>query len=304
MGAARLNADVVVESRARLGEGPIWDDRREQLFFVDIEGESVHCFDPSRAVHSSFPVGRTVGAVALREDGGLVLAAHDGFFLVEPRGEDLRPHGELRVDSQLVRFNDGKVDPRGRFLAGTMHWEQQRPVGALYVLEPDGTARVLLESVTISNGLAWRGDGAVVYYIDTAQGCVEAFDYDIERVELSNRRSIVRMESGSPDGMTIDDDGCLWVAVWGGSRVERINPVTGELLSVVKLPVSQVTSVAFGGAGRDVLYITTARRGLGAEALGREPHAGDLFAVEPGVTGPPAHRYAWSSSQGERSSGA
>lgn len=287
------HAEVALAAQTTLGEGPVWDDRRRELFFVDITAGRVHRFCPERNEHDSFAVGPSVGAVALREDGGLVLAAHDGFFLLEADGTALRPVSAFRSDAELVRFNDGKVDPHGRFVAGTMDWNEERPLGSLYLLEPGGAVSVLLEGVTISNGLAWSERGDVVYYIDTARRCVDAFDFDAGSGALANRRAVVSFEGpGVPDGLTIDDEGCLWVALWGGSRVERIDPHTGERVAVVKVAASQVTSAAFGGVRRDVLYLTTARRGLDAASLARQPHAGDLFAVDAGVTGPAAHRFA------------
>lgn len=287
------HAEVALALQADLGEGPVWDERRGELFFVDILAGRVQRFVPATGEHTSFPVGRSVGAVALREDGGLVLAAHDGFFLIEVDGTLLRPVSSFRSDAELVRFNDGKIDPQGRFVAGTMDWNGERPLGALYLLEPGGAVSVLLEEVTISNGLAWSARGDVVYYIDTARRCIDAFDCDGATGALANRRVVAVFEgAGAPDGMTIDDEGCLWVALWGGSRLERIDPRSGERLAVVRVPASQVTSAAFGGARRDVLYITTARRGLDEATLARQPHAGDLFAVEVEVTGPPAHRFA------------
>ncbi|MDA8289611.1 MAG: SMP-30/gluconolactonase/LRE family protein [Actinomycetota bacterium] len=286
------HAEVALEVQAMLGEGPVWDERRGALFFVDIVAGRVHRFTPASGEHGSFLVGPTVGAVALREDGGLVLAAHDGFFYVEADGSGLAPAGSFRSDAELVRFNDGKADPYGRFVAGTMDWNEERPFGSLYLLEPGGAVSVLLEDVTISNGLAWTERGDVVYYIDTPRRCVDSFDFDAHTGTLANRRIVASFEGpGAPDGMTIDDEGCLWVALWGGSRVERIDPRSGERLTVVHVPASQVTSAAFGGARRDVLYITTARRGLDDASLARQPHAGDLFAVEAGVSGPAAHRF-------------
>lgn len=287
------HAEVALAVQATLGEGPVWDDRRGELFFVDIVAGRVHRFCPERGEHGSFAVGPSVGALALREDGGLVLAAHDGFFLIEADGTGLAPLSAFRSDAELVRFNDGKVDPHGRFVAGTMDWNGERPLGSLYLLEPGGAVSVLLEGVTISNGLAWSERGDLVYYIDTARRSVDAFDFDAASGAFANRRVVASFEGpGSPDGMTIDDEGCLWVALWGGSRVERIDPNSGERLAIVHVAASQVTSAAFGGPRRDVLYLTTARRGLDEASLTGQPHAGDLFAVEAGVTGPVAHRFA------------
>lgn len=272
-----------------LGEGPVWDEREQELFFVDITGAKVHRFRPSDGLHTYFSTGRPVGAVVLREDGGLVVAAHDSFFLLERDGTNMRPFGRVEVDGQKVRFNDGKVDPAGRFLAGTMDWGHKEPLGSLYMLSGDGTVTTLVQGVVISNGLAWS-DGTL-YYIDTPLHSVDAFDVDPGTGQLSNRRQVVSFEGGDPDGMAVDDEGCLWVALWEGSRVERVDPRSGRHLETIELPTSHVTSVAFGGPRLDELYITSAKEGLSAERLAREPHAGDLFVAHPGVSGPPAYRF-------------
>jgi len=278
-----VRAEVALEVGCALGEGPVWDEQEQELFFVDILGERVHAFRPADRSHRSFEVGRPVGAVVLHEQGGLVLAAHDAFFLAERDGSRLRPFGKVEVDGKRVRFNDGKVGPCGRFFAGTMDWAEREPLGSLYMLAGDGTVTVVLEGVTISNGLAWAA--GTFYYIDTPRGAVDAFDFDPETGRVANRRVAVSFSDGKPDGMAMDDEGCLWVALWEGSRVERVDPRTGRHLDVVTLPTSHVTSCAFGGTNLDELYITSAGEGLD------EPHAGDLFVARPGVSGPPAHRF-------------
>ena len=220
-----------------------------------------------------------------------MLAAHDSFFLAEPDGSLIEQFGEFSVDGEIVRFNDGKVDPQGRFYAGTMHHGQTEILGALYMLQGDGSVTAVLEEVGISNGLAWSADGKTMYYIDTPRHLVDAFDVDLATGALSNRRVIAEFADSSPDGMAIDVEGCLWVACWGGKRVERIDPSNGERLAIVRVPASNTSSAAFGGPNLDDLYITTAREGLTDAQLATEPHAGDLFVAHPGVSGPPAHRF-------------
>jgi sugar lactone lactonase YvrE len=251
----------------------------------------VHGFRPDGDVHRSFEVGRPVGAVVLREDGGLVLVAHDVFLAREDDGSGLEQVCEFRANGELVRFNDGKVSPSGSFIAGTMHWGESEPVGSLYMLKADWSVVTLLDGVVVSNGLAWSQDGATLYYIDTPRQTVDAFDVDLATGQLSRRRVVAEVRDGSPDGMAIDDEGMLWVAVWGGWRVERIDPVSSRRLAVVRVPTQQVSSVAFGGSSLGDLYITTARTGLGTATLATEPHAGDLFVAHPGVTGAAPHRF-------------
>jgi sugar lactone lactonase YvrE len=284
-------AEVALEVRAQLGEGPVWDERSQKLYFVDIAGHRVHSFWPGTGEHRSFEVDRAVGAVVLRDDGGLVLAAHDAFLVAEHDGSAIEPFGDFRADGGLVRFNDGKVDPRGRFFAGTMAHSGDAVVGSLYMLEPDGNVSLVLEDVGTSNGLAWSADERTFFYIDTQRQSVDAFDIDVETGAVSNRRVVAGFSGYSPDGMAIDDEGCLWVACWGGRRVERIDPADGRRLEVVAVPATNVTSVAFGGPNLDDLFITTARQGLSDAQLEAEPHAGDLFVTRPGVSGPPAHRF-------------
>jgi sugar lactone lactonase YvrE len=291
MAAKELTAEIALEVHAQLGEGPVWDEQLQKLSFVDIVGHRVHTFSPATGEHHTFETGRPVGAVVLREDGGFVLAAHDSFFLAEPDGSLIEQFGEFSVDGEIVRFNDGKVDPQGRFYAGTMHHEQTGLLGALYMLQGDGSVTAVLEEVGISNGLAWSADGKTMYYIDTPRHLVDAFDVDLATGALSNRRVIAEFADSSPDGMAIDVEGCLWVACWGGKRVERIDPSNGERLAIVRVPASNTSSAAFGGPNLDDLYITTAREGLTDAQLATEPHAGDLFVAHPGVSGPPAHRF-------------
>ncbi len=291
MAVKEHGADVALEVQAELGEGPVWDERRGRLFFVDIVGNRVHCFEPSTKAHRSFDVGRPVGCVVLRDDDGLLLAAHDTFFLVDEDGAGLELFAGPPVDGQLVRFNDGKVCPRGRLLAGTMDWAKQEPLGSLYLLGPDRRVSVLLEGVTISNGLAWSADGKTLYYVDTPLHRVDAFDFDLESGAIANRRTVAQVSDGAPDGMAIDAEGCLWVACWGGHRVLRVDPATGRALEAVRVPASQVSSVAFGGPDLGDLYITTAWEGLSPEQRASEPHAGDLFVARPGVAGLPSYRF-------------
>jgi sugar lactone lactonase YvrE len=284
-------AEMALELHAKLGEGPVWDERTQRLFFVDILGQRVHSFAPTTGQHQSFEVGRPVGCVVLREDGGLVLAAHDAFFLANPDGSGLHRFGDVEIDGTRVRFNDGKVCPRGRLLAGTMDWAKERPLGSLYILRGDGSVSLLLQDVIISNGLAWTEDGKTLYYIDTPRHRVDAFDFNLETGAITNRRPIASFEDVAPDGMAIDSEGCLWVACWGGYRVERLDPATGRTLETVRVPARHVSSVAFGGRGLDEMYITTAWDDLTDEQRAADPHAGDLFVAHPGVSGPPAYRF-------------
>lgn len=291
MSVVQASASPVLEVGALLGEGPVWDERAQDLLFVDILGERVHRFSPTTGAHSSFQTGAVVGAVVLSEDGGLLLACHDRFVHSDASGAHQVPVEGFRADGSLVRFNDGKVDPWGRFLAGTMGWDVSKPIGALHMLWPDHSVTTLVEQVSISNGLAWSADRRTMYYIDTPTHRIDAFDVDPGSGVLSARRPVVEVADGSPDGMTIDDEDCLWVALWDGGRVQRYSP-GGQLLAEVQVPEGgYVSSAAFGGAEMSTLYITTARSGLSDAELAASPHAGDIYAFEAPVSGPVAFRF-------------
>lgn len=292
MGTVERVAHVALEVGALLGEGPVWDSADRTLVFVDIESGLVHRYDPSSGRSASFATDGTVGAVGLRTDGGLVLALRDAFGLSGPAGEGFAEIGGFRVDGHVVRFNDAEVDPWGRFVAGTMHRGKSEPVGTLYRLGTAGEVEALVPGVTISNGLAWTVDRRRLYYVDTPTGVVDAFDVDPDDGTMTGRRAAIVVDPGHgmPDGIALDTEGCLWVACYGGGRVCRFTP-EGRLDAIVRVPVSCVTSIAFGGPDLDTLYVTTARTDLDEAGRAREVHAGDLFAVDTDVTGMAPSRY-------------
>jgi sugar lactone lactonase YvrE len=309
-----IDVEVAYPARAELGEGPTWDDRTQSLLWVDIIAGRVHRFRPDLGADSVAEVGLAVGSVGLRQGGGLVLALADGLGLAtaeqvsQALPEDARQvapgprHGGISLGYQRVpgfalsdertRFNEGKVDPEGRFVAGTMDWYGREPVGRLYQLGPDGAVTTLLEGVVVSNGLDVSDDRLTLYYVDSATGGVDAFDRDPATGRISGRRRVVDVPAaeGMADGMTLDVEGCLWVAVWGGGQVRRFD-AQGRLIAVLEVPARQVSSVAFGGADLDELFITTARIGQDDVTLAKQPRAGDLFWCRPGVSGRPWPRF-------------
>lgn len=292
--AKAQDAELLVDARAELGEGALWDARERVLYWVDITGEAVHVFDPASGKNTSHPVGQKVGTVVCRRSGGLMLAVHHGFarFGLDSRSLEIVADPESATPTN--RFNDGKCDPAGRFWAGTMDLDGKKGAGALYRMDADGKVHRMLGGVSCSNGIVWSRDARTMYYIDTPTREVSAFDYDRATGSISNRRAAVRVPEslGLPDGMCIDAEDNLWVAMWGGSSVTRWDPATGTLVASYPLPASQVTSCAFGGEKLDELYVTTARVSLSAEALRKEPHAGGLFRLRPGARGVPAVEYA------------
>lgn len=291
-GVARIEAELLLHAHARLGEGPVWDEREGCLWWVDILGESIHRTDPATRADEIVPVGQMVGAVGLRERGGLVAALREGFALVETDRARVELVAPVERDDPETRMNDGKVDPAGRFWAGTTALDHRLGAGTLYRLDPDLRVSPMLGEVTISNGLDWSLDGSTMYYIDTPTHRVDAFAFDPASGSIGDRRPAVpiREGAGSPDGMTLDAEGYLWVALWGGWAVERYAP-DGRLDLRVDVPAAQASSCAFGGPELDLLFITTARKDFPAGGLPDQPHAGGLFVCRPGPRGRPAFRF-------------
>jgi sugar lactone lactonase YvrE len=279
-----------------LTEGPRWHAERGELLWVDILGQSLHRGrpGPGGALESvaTITVDRPVGAVAPATSGGYVLAAATGFLYVDDAGgvvELAQPEAGRRD----VRMNDGACDPQGRFWAGTMAHDESPGAGVLYRLELDGGCTTVLTGLTISNGIGWSPDGAIMYLADSGTGHVEAFDFDGTTGELSRRRTLVRIEQPGavPDGLTVDQEGAIWVALWGSGAVERYG-ADGALLARLRLPVDRPTSCAFGGADLATLFVTTARAELAEADLARQPHAGRVFRLDGlGVTGMPCLPY-------------
>jgi sugar lactone lactonase YvrE len=291
-----IEAELLVDAQATLGEGPVWDGRRDVLWWVDIEQRLVHRWSRSKGALASVPAPGRVGALAVRESGELLLAIEDALWLWDPDGGNVPGRWVGLPDADPdARLNDGKCDPAGRFWVGTMRYDTAEAGGRLYRVGPDGSIEPMLDGVTISNGLAWSEDGRTMYYVDTPTRRVDAFDFDSDAGTLSSRRVAVDLsaEEGSPDGMTIDSDGCLWVAMWGGSSVLRCQPGAGQepgaIVGRVDMPIRQPTSCTFGGPGLDELFITSAAEGLPVDLAGPQ---GGLFRARPGVAGRPASRFA------------
>ena len=230
-------------------------------------------------------VGSVVAVVRPRASGGFVYAVERGFALDDGVGTPVRTLPEVWT-TDAVRMNEGGCDPDGRFYCGSMAYALTPGAASLYRLDPDGRVTTVLGGLTVSNGLEWSPDGRLAYYVDSATGRIDAMDYDSDR-GLTDRRPFVTVEAGSPDGLTVDAEGGIWVAIWGGSAVHRYSP-EGALSEVIELPATQVTACTFGGNDLDELFITTSREGLPAT---EEPAAGALFHVRPGIAGLPARRF-------------
>ncbi len=284
-------ATLVVDARCALAEGPAWIQGR--LYWVDIHGESIHQFDPESGEHSIHKTGRTVTVIVPTSDDRFLVCGADGVRVSDMPGT--ADEGELLSQypgPEGTRFNDGKCDPTGRLWVGTMATRGQGTVGTLYSFEAGKGLTARVPDVQISNGLAWSQDARTLYYIDTPTKRIDAFDFDPDSGAIKNRRPVfvVPEGMGAPDGMTIDREGFLWVALWGGWCVLRVDPRTGAVAERVTLPVEQVTSCTFGGDDLGTLYITTAG-GTNKDKFKTEPHAGGIFQYHPAVGGRPINAF-------------
>ncbi|HKU11100.1 MAG TPA: SMP-30/gluconolactonase/LRE family protein [Sinomonas sp.] len=282
--------EPVLDARAALGEGPVWDDRTGTLLWVDVHSHRVHRFDPDTSSDESIVLGQQVGSVALREDGGLVGAVGLSVGEIDEETASFTPWHTMHDGD---RMNDGACDPRGRYLVGTLTEPLVEGASGLFALEPDGRLRRLLADVTLSNGLAWSPDGRTMYYIDTFLERVDAFDYDLDTGAIESRRPVVDLHEaeGRPDGMTVDAEGNLWVAMARGQAV-RCYDTRGRLQHLVDVPAPIATSCAFGGPELADLYITTGQWPASPEQLRDWPHAGAIFRLSgTGARGLPSHRF-------------
>lgn len=292
----RVSAELEFQNDSLLGEGPVWDHRTKQLYWVDIEGFAVHVYDPATRAHRVIDTGDYVGAAAVRKSGGLVLAVKSGFAGLDLETGKVTPIADAESHLPGNRFNDGKVDPAGRFWAGSLHLDEDNGEGKgnLHCLETDGKVTLKVPGVWISNGLAWTADAKTMYYIDSPKQKVFAYDYEKATGAIANERTVIQVDGtvhGYPDGMTIDEEGMLWIAHWDGGHVCRWNPHTGEELAEIKVPVSRPTSCIFGGEDFGTLYITSARTRLKPDVLASQPLAGSIFQCRPGVKGAPMFEY-------------
>jgi sugar lactone lactonase YvrE len=276
--------EVYRYAEAELGEGPCWHAELEALIWVDILRREVHLSTPDD--DRVYRTPEYPGAAVPRRDGGLLLAM-GGFATLDLDSGQTSDIARLPLDPD-VRMNDGKCDPAGRFWAGTMELDGAPERGALYRLDGPGAARRMVEPVTISNGLGWSPDGDWMYFIDTATKTVRRYAFDVGG-ELGRPSVLVDTgtHTGSPDGMTVDAEGNLWVAFWDGAAVRCYSPA-GKLLAEVSLPVLRPTSCTFAGPDLSHLIVTTARDGLTESELRDQPLAGSILVLEPGVAGLPA----------------
>jgi sugar lactone lactonase YvrE len=287
MTSSQLNIEIVGSKISLLGEGPVWDAKQGMIYWIDILNGQLHSHHPSTNTELSIGLDQMIGSFALSENGKIIAALKEGIYWVDK----ITGQKELIIAPEKHlpnnRFNDGKCDPAGRFWAGTMSLTEEKEAGSLYCIEKNKQtglieSKKMISDLTISNGMAWSRDGKTFYFIDTPTYEIVSYDYDFATGSIENKKIIVRVDAadGFPDGMTMDAEGMLWVAHWGGWQVTRWNPLTGKKLSSIKLPAAKITSCTFGGDNLTDFYISSARVGLTDAELAQQPLAGSLFVVK------------------------
>lgn len=281
-----MNVELILDAKAALGEGPAWDEKTQTLYWVDILGKRIYTAEGVLAELDEF-----IGCLAPRKNGNLILGKRASFVDFD-LGTSQQTLLVSLNESATNRMNDGKCDPAGRFLAGTMDMNEKDPTGSFYSF--DGTStRTLFRDVTISNGMAWSPDYKTFYYIDTPTCEVRAYDYDVKTGEIANRRKAFDVPNslGWADGMTSDVDGNLWIAMWGGAQITRWDPRTGQLLEQIPVPALQTSCPVFGGKDCNELYVTSARVGMSEENLTKYPLSGGLFKAVTKYEGMPTFEF-------------
>ena len=283
-----MEPELLFDAKATLGEGPVWDARTQTLYWIDILNKRIYA-----NAEVLLELDEFIGCLAPRKGGGLIFTKRFSMWTIETDPSQLTFLSALTDEPSNNRFNDGKCDPRGRFLAGTMDMGEKDPNGSLYSFDGNSVTK-LLDDVTISNGMSWSPDYKTFYYIDTPTHKVMAFDYDLDTGTIANPRLAVRVpdEFGWPDGMTSDRQGNLWVAMWGGAQVTKWDPATGQLLEQIPIPAKNVSSCVFGGKDLNELYLTSARVGLDEDALNQYPLTGGVFRLDTSVEGMPVFEFA------------
>jgi len=275
-----LEIRCVLEAKASLGEGPVWSPREGLLYWVDILKGQVHWFDPERLEDRFFELDGTVGAIALCQEGGLLVALGSTLALVHPEVGSVEVIADPEHHLPRNRFNDGKCDRAGRFWIGSMDTDEASPSGALYCLDTDRSLTKVFSGVTIGNGLGWSPQNDVMYFTDSPLRKIYAMPFDLASAQVGPRRVFAELPVGGgfPDGLTVDAEGCVWGAHWDGGCLTRYSP-DGQIDRVLELPVPRPTSLTFGGPDLATLYVTSARVGLSPEELSAAPLSGGVFAI-------------------------
>ncbi len=282
--------ELLWPAQAELGEGPVWIEREDALYWVNIKGNAIHRLQWSTSAKKSWKTKNKIGTLLPVLKGGFIGAFDNGIHLVTLDEASENASTQLIIDPEVKypnnRFNDGKIGPDGAFWTGSMDDIETNATGSLYRISEQGNCTVKDSGYIVTNGPTFSLDGKTLYHTDTFAGEIYAFDMDASG-EISNKRLFITIpkEDGYPDGMCVDNDGCLWVCHWGGWRLTRFSP-QGQEIGRIAMPVSNVTSCVFGGDDFKTLFITTAKAGLSEEELSKQPSAGGLFAVSLDVAGP------------------
>lgn len=285
---------VALDVRAELGECPLWSVEEQALYFVDIKGCALHRFVPETGAHERVAMPEEIGCIGLRAGGGFIAGFRSGLWLLDAQGRRLEKLADNPEDQATSRFNDGRVDPAGRFLAGTIDEPKAGANAHLYRYDRRGLS-VLAGGLLTSNGVAFSPDGRILYHSDTPTFTVWRYAYDPATGEARDRTLFARLsptesDRGRPDGAAVDAQGCYWTALFEGGRVQRYAS-DGRLLAEYPVPARCPTMVAFGGHDLKTLYVTSARAGRPPDELSRLPHSGSLFAMRVEVAGRPEHRF-------------
>lgn len=291
---ASFNIQCVTQTRSLLGEGPTWSPRDSALYWVDILTPSVHCFDSQKNVATEVKVGTMVSVAIPKATGGLLVATPGGLMTLDLETKNLSFFCHPESDRPGNRYNDGKCDRMGRLWIGTLDMGTAANRGNLFRVDADGLWKKMDTGFTVANGLGWSPDNRRMYFADTPRRTIYVYDFDLMAGSISNRRPFITLDAsdGTPDGMTVDEEGCLWVAIWDAWRVSRYSPDGKEILRI-KMPVPRPTSCCFGGDNLDTLFVTSASVRLNEEALASAPLSGSLFSIRiPGVRGLPETTFA------------
>jgi len=296
-------AELVIDAKAQVGEGALWDTPTQRLYWIDIAGKMLHVYAPLERKMDSYPMPAEIGTVVVIDSANVLLVLAHGLYNFNLETKELTEKLRPEIDIERVRFNDGKCSPQGELWVGTMDIECKNPIAALYkITEYKATTEIdknefvieqKLSDITVSNGLCWSPDGFTFYYIDSPTYSIMRYVYNEKTKTISRGERLVETpkEWGTPDGCTIDERGMIWVAHWGGGKVSCWNPYTRKLMTTIEVPSPNVTSVAFGGENLDELYITTARNWMPEGSEEKFPHAGGLFVAKLGVKGVESFRF-------------
>ena len=288
-----MSFECVLDVKASLGECPVWSVEEQALYWVDINAPSLNRFDPRSGRNTAWAMPESIGSFGVRAQGGFIVALRGGVWLAGRDGRLERKIANAPYDPTHHRFNDGRVDPQGRFWVGSMNEKRDAATACLYRFHPDSGLVPMLSGIMISNGLAWSPDSGIMYHADTPTRTISACDFDPATGAVSNRRVFTHFfdEADRPDGAAVDSDGCYWSAFYRAGKVARISP-RGEMLAQFPLPAMCPTMCAFGDADLRTVYVTSARQNRDPEELSRLPESGGIFAMRVDVPGLPEPKFA------------